>query len=668
MRAVKPGVALGGVVIALLLGIAVGYGLHGGHRAPVPTVGGAFDDGGRSAGAPGPGSAPAIDAPPRQAVALPEIESARPGDTAANAHARLIEALRGLPLPPPEQGDGVITGQVQDRDGRPVEGVTLWLEAVAPSFQRRESVWSNPPPEAEEFWRRLAEGTTRAAAQAAARTHPSRRTSSASDGTFQFGGLPQVQFRVYAFKEDWRFHSAPSFVEPGTPVMVQGQRIPGVEIEVYLPDGSPAETCRITAEMENSSAGIRAHLDWHRESNRVFKLSAASWALTADAGSDLRGFARVQVKEAGRVIVRIDLKWRTTIRGRVVFGDAQPVDGVFVHYVSLGDEAPDAMLWETDLATTTMTRVTRDRTGYFTLPDVAAGFYVVRATLGYAGRVLTETTVRVADGPADCELRIEPPEFDLRVPVEAPESFTATTEITIQFRTLERPPVRPEVEIWRDQDTFLLLITQSKPEPGHHVELQARCWEYGTRRVSFVFHPGMTVPVRFEVPALLQLTLENTKPQATANLRFEATEEDGASVQLHAKSQTDPNDLVVRFHPAQPGVYRVAARLADGHNSFVLAESTVVLRPGVNQAVLRLASLHNLSIDASALPGAAWVRLQPRDRLPRYAPSHSVQPAKPLLIPQIPAGAYTLAYGSGRGEPKTIDFDVPATTTVYLTP
>lgn len=226
-------------VVALLVGGGIGFAI--GHQPAIKS-------------APTPVNAPDLAAantpsnpqpdPPR--VDPPRTESPRADTTASPGLADWIASLGHIG---PEPGTGRFHGRATLPDGKPLAGVTVTAQAIAP----RSMSTANDATAAEQI--------EAYALRTLFAQHAKYTATTDADGRYEIAGLGKYSFGVSAERAGFRLSSArrgsSGWLEPDAEVNFTAEAVCELVLDVRLPDGSqPAEANYSVWHGESTSGGL----------------------------------------------------------------------------------------------------------------------------------------------------------------------------------------------------------------------------------------------------------------------------------------------------------------------------------------------------------------------------------------------------------------------------
>lgn len=269
-------------LLALVLGSAALGGLLGFTLAPK----------GVEASAPAPVGAVSLEAPavissqaqPVESMQLGQSDSTRaeakadaPGPAQVSS-ARIAEAKAKLDIPAPkasEGGSGTIHGFVRDESRTPLGGVTMIAKRYgyrSLSVQKSESIGGGPPPQSS-----LDEALEAAATRWAEARSDRFVTTTAADGSYAFTNLPQGNFSISGYLEDWTIKAEDgSMATPGTMLNFTAAEVHSLTLDVRLPGGAQAESAIIECQLNQQPL----RLEWS-PAEPTIRVGATRFSMTA---------------------------------------------------------------------------------------------------------------------------------------------------------------------------------------------------------------------------------------------------------------------------------------------------------------------------------------------------------------------------------------------------
>ena len=601
------------VLVALVVGGAVGYGLGRGSTPPVIPA--------------------AIDADVRRPEPAPKapVDAAVPG--AANS--TLAQVLATLPEPEVPVGHGVITGRVVTSAGDPVPGVRL-------RARRSHGLpWTSAGREL------TLEETVRGFV---ARHQYGRMTSrdavSDREGAYRLEGLTDDEHSITGLLEGYRVRPAGRSwkARPGDEFDLVADPVARVEFVVTRPDGtSPAE-----AEIHTEKDGRRAsRLPWEpRVPHRDLEPGAWMFRAEAEGGALVSDPVTLNlIAGAGAVRVALPLLSRSGIRGRVVYPDGVTGQYLSVHLYRASPEGePDA------------TSLRRDREVAheglrgsgdvaYAFPKLEPGRYVLALVTNHdpvalvavmvADRMIEQDIVVPEPDPAEYVLlRVLAPDGEDAGDVRISTSFHGAAIVSSGGGRVERLADGR----WR---VYHHRVRGHETLPEGRDTIEVRSEAHGQKLVEYRRGTDRELTVRLEEPAVLRVTVSGA-----AGSGFEADLGVSLILRMSASSyrsfggagKTDAEGRWV-FEGQAPGDYEIRLTLRPGeYESMLLASAPVTLVPGVVDRTVALPRLHALVVDPGdiderlslmAIDDVWTVRLGPLE-------------GGRLGLPGVPAGSYFL--------------------------
>lgn len=691
---------MGRLFLGVALGIAVGFGLglvlapstERGARAAgasprelaaEPRVGGAQEPGGAALSSP---------ESPRREVALPELPE--PTSLAPSvSEAAVRRALAGAKAQPaPTAGTGLLHGRVVDPDGRGVADVVVRAQGSAVEAGRAPGSVGQGAPALS-----LEDALTEAARRFGERRASLFETRTDGEGRFRLAELPELRYHVQAFKRDFEIESQDHRnwnAAPGTELAFLARPVVSLEVEVLLPDGSPASeaTIRAARETERSSSDTFA---WSRSAPSL-RLPAGELELTAlhgllpDIDSDGEDAAELR-SERTRVVltpgrqpapVELRLAGRSGIRGRVHFAaDDVRGDATQVRLLALAPgQAPDPE----ELGEAEPSQWLHGG-GEFAFLDLAPGRYAVGVTRTWNGPVAAQRIVEVGAGIERCDLEVPPidPADYLVVRAFGPEG-EPLREVTFGFRHVEESGSTSSSSgmsaLARGAGVYYLPVPDGSRRAyyagaaggGHRFSLQVQHASFGARTVDLTAGQA-EVEVRFVVPARLAvLVMGYVGSPYVGRLDVSARRvEDSTRSFGHEQPRIGPDGGAV-FEALEPGSYVLSLTVRPAGSRFAsggpVATQEVTLRPGENSTRIVMPALHALVVRVPAASEGAQVRLSrvvPAGESWNRSSSQRCDAEGRVTFEDLPAGSYRITAPGEAGQ-GVMTVEVPTGEVVFV--
>lgn len=623
-----------------------------------------------------------LDRPAAPAPVDDTLQLAAPGAAPGDA-ARAIAEVNVTEAPKAERR--ILHGIVLGPDDAPIAGATIVGYTPAESRSSRGSsgnTYTEPTLEEE-----LAEARRKAQASRKRR----RIATSREDGTFRMD-LPQsAQGRLRTYLEDYTFEidraSRSRGSSPDDPMIVRGNPILWLTLDVRLPDGTQPAEARITFSERSGSGSSSAQADWTPEHPKVSNRFGKA-CVTASAGPDpsTRSFqdaspwrssevkvagtageaATIQLEERRRLSVELvdpsaDLDapeaWLRLVETHL-FDPEHPGRGLENH-VGL-DERPVEI------------------GGRFVYFDVDPGDWTVLAGRGPVDDLLgaaNSTQVVVGDGETRC--RVEAPPFDL-------SEYVTITCLDPTGESLDKVQFTIRHES-NGGSSSSGLSGLSRQGAGRY-RVAARALEVGSRlsgsgpitttltathedlgaQSVIVKANAPTLTIQFAAPATIDVEV-----QGYTSGRYWVSVTGSGGGRSAFSSGRDDQGLVdaeghARVGPLAPGDYTVVLQAAGdsgGHfDRKRLASVEITVRPGENRVSIPLPTLHEVRVDAPGLDEGSELILELQDAGFRDFHEANVDGSGVATFDGVPAGTYRLR-SRGASAPMTIQ--VPPTSHVF---
>ncbi len=503
-------------------------------------------------------------------------------------------------------GDGMVGGIVRDDEGAPIGGATVDLTFDVPTEEGVRLALPGSPPDED--------------GGPLPQREQGRSKTTGADGSYSFVDLPRIGMWIEAWAPGHARHGDFDMFRPDARIDLTLWKSWNKLIRIVRPDGSPVASAHVetmrgdrTARRDWSAAAPRVELT--RAVARIRAVVDGSEPLVADwsdlSGDDLVSDAPIELR----------LRRRRDIRGHVRFS-ADVVPPAEVQIVA--DAGPGTLV---------ATRRTTGTTGVdrsFTLEDVPAGEITLSARVWWhvasgmswfrPGEILVERVVATADGEAEADLDVPPPDV--------------AGAFVVRFVDSEGRAVCPDsVSYEAASPTFTYLgnarcglradrsLLVEPPRLGagpvkHYLRISTA--ELGRRVVPLPDAPGSSMEVRLDPPARLIVTIADA-PKTAQPTKFviDATAADEPNP---AWGDRDPNTLRTcdassgaTLGPLAPGMYEVAVTL-DGNSYGVLARRRVELPSGTTQMTISLRDVYcTLTVEAGETRKFHFVHVRPAD-------------------------------------------------------
>ena len=556
------------VLLAFLAGGVVGYVL--GFGAGVEP---ASDVQARGNAPEEPAEPSGVEAPPL----LPEVHSSAE---------RWIAAISATKV---RRGDGVITGTIRTRAGRPLAGVEIRAKA-------KPEPWppGRPPPEwlidqqtdedLLKYLRMVVRGHRRRRAE-------QRDARSGADGTFRLTGLADCSYYVETALDGYRIEARradPSPAPPGSTLAFTAAPVIVTNVVVLLPDGSRPETARLRLEGRRDRPVSRG---W-KPSRSEIVLTPGRWTLVAEAGlhkefrSDPVEFEVAEGRPAPEVVLRC--RARRGIRGKVVMPELERRTWRKIAAVRIapGTKADPSRLQKPDRTADSF--ASREE---YVLLDLEPGTWLVGLLMDVT-RVVVHMTVEVGDGLSTADLVVTPPD---------PSEYVDLTVLGPGGEPLERVEFRSRyvVETGRSSGpTRAQKIGPGRWRVWHHSKptryaeggrygIRASTRELGEKWIWYAREPALRLTIRFDRPAMLTATVQGyvgSGLEGALVLRLAPAGERVSSFPGNSKISAEG---VQRLGPVQPGDYRLGVIVGRSiHDREVEETSEISLKSGENNCTI----------------------------------------------------------------------------------
>jgi hypothetical protein len=647
-----------GLIVGLLGGIAIGHAIAGEGPPPreIITTGTLPACSGRPLESPGKQDDPGRKKPENDV----EPRHEAPGELDS-----LAAIIAKADIPPIPSGDGEITGHVLTGAGEPVAGVTITALSDYPEDRGFTLPTAEERIEARIRYERWIDEAKSV-------------TTTAADGSYRLAGLAKgTEYGVGARAEGWEISSS----DPrryrhtaGDICNFVAETSISLEVRVFLPDGSPATSGRISCDHSKGSGGSTSHGSLIERGGYTFKLGPGKWSVSAQAGKheELTAGPTEVTLEAGVKPdpVELHLKASPGIVGTVKC--AGTIVGLRP-YVQLQanppTEPPPATVKEDERG-----GFSGRRDDSFKFVGLTPGRY--RVLLVLDGEVKDWEDATVTDVLVEIELELpEPARGDyiiLRVYDPAGKPLT-DVNLHITYHSGGSSSGSGGSELKQPDGSYWLpkkLVSRGR-EPEKGVE----CWytvrvtsdTYGSREVRYEITDTHELEVRFSAPALVTLTVSNFNDHALRDkLRWSLIREgaDGRSTRTTSPRE-GANSSPLKMGPEEPGEYFLVLTYAEGRSSFdarELLRQPVTLAAGDNALTAAVPVLYTLTLTGE---NDALRRIEIRAKDGSFnLRSYSITPTDGrMAVECVPAGTYVLKGGDGE-----MEVTVSSDTTVKFEP
>lgn len=622
----------------------------------------------------------ALDRPAAPALVDDTLQLAAPGAAPGDA-ARAIAEVNVTEAPEAERR--ILHGIVLGPDDEPIAGATIVGYIPAESRSSRGSsgsTYTEPTLEEE-----LAEARRKALASRKRR----RIATSREDGTFRMDLPKSAQGRLRTYLEDYTFEidraSRSRGSSPDDPMIVKGNPILWLTLDVRLPDGTQPDEARITLTQRSGSGSSSSQADWTPEHPKVSNRFGKA-AVAASAGPDpsTRGFQDAspwrssEVKVAGTAgeAATIQLEERRRLSIELVDPSADlDAPGAWLRLVEthLFDPEHPGRGLERHLGFDEQPVEIGGRSVYF---DVEPGDWTILAGRGPMDDLLGATnSIQVVVGDGETRCRVEAPPFD-------PSEYVTITCLDPTGESLDK--VRFTIQHESNGGSSSSGLSGLSRQSAGHYRVAARGLKAGNRlsgsgpvtttltathadfgaQSVIVKANAPTLTVQFEAPATVDVVVQGY----TSGRYWVSVTGVGRSA---FSSGRDDQGLVdaeghARVGPVAPGDYTVVLQAAgDSGGHFGrkrLASVEITVRPGENRVSIPLPTLHEVRVEAPGLGEGSALTLELQDAGFYDRHEANVDGSGVATFEGVPAGTYRLR-SRGASAPMTIQ--VPPTSHVF---
>ncbi|CAG0955258.1 hypothetical protein PLCT2_00431 [Planctomycetaceae bacterium] len=586
------------------------------------------------------------------------------------AKTNLHDALKALEIAAVPKGVGVISGDITDLDGLPVEGFKLTLSQevsdLFPAYPRPEQFKEQADyREATLVYRYICDCMQQNATQTVA---------SDSAGKIEFKNLREVPCRL-------SFGLSEFMLENGTQTMSVPAKIgdtfhyrviktAALKVRVDAPDLPQNTSCQVIYKVtgnrgKSGSQSVKPNVD------QELKLAPGTYVIQATCNRPkLIGSEHTVEVSPGTTSATLTLTLETphVIKGTIHFPGGKP-RGLSLLGATVSGSLTDEDLLSEGRASRAVRIEVEAATGTFAWDPGAEGQFVVGIRMGR--KLIASQRVTISGQSASIEFTVAPDETatSLRLKVVRPEKTKLTNMAINVF-----PQVRDEyvrVEQWDlDTDVFLLLLeaVDERPMPKSAI-VQAKTYELGTSYA--MFRPGVDneVTLTFEQPCRLRIKVTGL-PEGLSwpTVGFVSTTNTNISGGGISLRHTRGSEYIGEEHVygIQPGTYR-AVISSDPGESFAILNQEVILSSGSQELSFSVPALSMVKLDGSSCKPYSHANIEQKSTGKRL--SFVFQDNYTAIFPMLPPGEYSVTYTANgiHGAKKTVSFTVPGTETVVLT-
>lgn len=722
-------------VICVLLGALVGYCvaivLHDG-APPLDAKRASGGERGAAGEALKSGTGPAVaDSKPvavrtvqdRDPVPANDDDAPEPIAPVGSLRERIARALADLPPVEKLQGEGVITGKVTEAEtGAPAVGVliqALGRRESNPSNMRRPPTRFEPPSDSE-LVRSILNSADRALDSHSLIYH----THTDANGNYTLKGLAPVIYRVSARSADYEFRYAPP---PGGREHLDGNALDGmeinfvgtrrymVEIEVSMPDGSPAigvELSRATvppgvdregARLNANSYSFRTEFSWGGPgSGRYMPPGWHVIRVTPKAEHGLVACDDALIEVGPGLSNRVEMQMRA-VPGLVVSirDESGRVDLPNLRYVQAmpwtGDKPPTKQQLQThrnlgkgSLATEPQSVYGLNRSAL--LRDLAPGRHVVVAT--ERQEIVAHAFVEVSRGQQELTLVISPPKAEdyIKLWVRAPDGTLFSAGVEYELRAGWGSRIQSTSGSAEKMTDGSYSIFHFEPTNLHDRgqtgtasteiawTLSVSHGTFGMQTVSVDREHTREVTIRFEAPSTLTLEVPGmaahpARARITATIRRSIPGDINSASEQEVRGEPTSTGFV--FRPVQPGRFEVVLSIWFEERGYKhIGSELLTLASGEHVTRLPLPTLYSLTIRApQSEPGLSvslMVELppgQPSGRSRERGIPFTTGSDRSVLIDYLPAGDYSVHTWDPKGTIyNPVRITLPGAAELVLTP
>ncbi|MEM7165177.1 MAG: hypothetical protein AAF581_06905, partial [Planctomycetota bacterium] len=543
-----------------------------------------------------------------------------------------------------EQGDGVLTGVVEDVTGRPI-----------PDVEVTAVIWgATPGPEPAPIMKTTLEQYVR---QEIDQYHYDlamiSRAVTGADGRFEISGIREDgSYRLTGKKEHWMFHASDiRTVKAGDDRVISGVPTAPVTVQVSGPPDLVARGGSVFAarNFENGRlSGWVPGVRWTPETPTVHVPTLAVAQFYGGAQSDV---VDLMLEQGEPATLQFTLSAGTRVRGTVHFPDGDPVrlEG---SQVTLEPQGATSRPAQGRPAVSTRRASILPGSHSFAFRDVPPGHYHL------ALQVSNSEVQRV---PIDVGTEIR--EVDLTVPPLERERFAFVRVLDHQARTIDQVTFRRTVRFedntrvgtapgYQDADgTYWVQLVgtdadRSSSHSQEEISLTVRTPRHGEREVP-ITGVGAAVDVLFEAPAYVTVELAGFDDRRLRH-RSKLTTSWSVSWQKDVLGNRD----LLRFGPLVPGEAELVYWYVDQYEARPLGSQVINVVSGENQVVYRCPQLHTLRLSFSDKQAQKQVTIQQADAsgvATHWEIQVPLNRNGEVLVPWLPGGRFRVATWGARG-------------------
>ena len=533
---------------------------------------------------------------------------------------------------PPTASGGTYEGTVALSDGTPVAGVRI--------FAMAEDADTEP------------------------------RTTTDANGHYRIDGLPADRYMLHAQRDGYRITLSPEWTSATIPVDERvdfvATKLRVCTVEVRLPGGGRAEH----ANLHWTPRPPRTQYNWTPKLNS-FELSPGAYEVSATSGSHRELQSKpVAVPDTPELdVIVLQLESRTGIRGTVIVPPGAKPRGLEVRIGPAHQYRADRAF---RFGRSPRLRGTKNA---FVQLDLKPGTYKVVALLGH-NRIVAETEVTIANGIAECELKLESsaPERSRVVRVLGPDGKPVpNVGFSCRYSGPRGGAAGPCTVAERDDGSFLVSPLRIDHETeGGQWTLSVGSRELGAIRRVFDPDDPTEFLIEFPAPAHVRVAVDGAaKLPGMLFVHVQPAGEPDAQRGFSA-SNIDASGIA-KLGPVPSGDVEILLGVQQGTLFWPVTRKTVRLQAGDNTASITAPVLYDVKVVSAAPPKPETspthrVLLRPVGKDGEvYLAYHRIPKGDSATLTRLAAGRYTIT-GYLREEKKSWKrtFTVPGTSEVNI--
>ena len=523
-----------------------------------------------------------------------------------------------------------------DSDGGPIAAAPLELRAAKPHIHRPDM--KTEAELAREIEEEIASFRTDRAL--------SREVRTDAAGRFEFGKLAPGEYELEARPPG--FEAIARRVAGGATIRIVCARVASIEVDVLLPDGTPASRAYVSVDRADSHAwpAVRRIDTWRGKHELV-----ATATITDPGGveSACRSDPVVVMATEGgppaRVTLRTSLRPLLRVTIAAIAGEPLSRDVVLCWA-----HVPDGLQPGPEWFDVNARRERIDEGPFFETSDVIAGTYMIGLAY-HSGPSFARESTEVRGRGAEVTVRV--PALDRREAVTL-KVIGPSGPTPYESASVEATEGDTRWSVTHDVDFQLVPPLDRAPGPRTtplHVSVAAR---FGDREIEIP--AGITeATVRFEEPALIDVVIADCQDPSRVEVslrRDEASRHQREHVRVDA-------DGTARFSAVQPGAYELAVDVQPlGGDVLPAVRRAVQIGPGTGEIAVSV-PLHTITVDFAGVGDFIVVPADARNYM--YFMRSPIAASGRTILSHLPSATYRLEFHPrGPSQPTSaMRFTVP---------